>query len=124
MTEPVTVIVPVYDGLEQVRACLDSVVRHAPATTTPFELLVIDDALPRPGHLAPPRRLVAGRRPRPPVSTAAAQPPRTSASWARSTGRSRHSPGDVVLLNADTVVTEGWLDRMARRRHRPTTWPP
>ena len=45
MTPPVTVIVPVYGGLEYTERCLESVVRHG-AAGVPFELLVIDDASP------------------------------------------------------------------------------
>ena len=43
---PITVIVPVYGGLEYTQRCLESVVRHAATGRVPFELLVIDDASP------------------------------------------------------------------------------
>jgi GT2 family glycosyltransferase/glycosyltransferase involved in cell wall biosynthesis len=109
MTEPVTVVVPVYEGLEAVRACLDSVIRHAPSATTAFDLLIIDDASPDPAisrHL----------------DEFAAADHRIGVTLLRNTQNLgfvgtvnrgfAHSPADVVLLNADTVVTDGWLDRL------------
>ena len=45
---PVTVIVPVYRGVDDVRRCLESVVRHAASSDVPFEVLAIDDASPEP----------------------------------------------------------------------------
>jgi hypothetical protein len=41
----VDVIVPVYDGVEQTRRCLESV-RRSPQRTA-FELVLVDDATPR-----------------------------------------------------------------------------
>ena len=45
---PVTVVVPVFEGLDEVAGCLDSVVRHAGSSRVAMELLVIDDASPNP----------------------------------------------------------------------------
>jgi len=46
VSAPITVIVPVYGGLEYTERCLESIVRHAASTRVRFELLVIDDASP------------------------------------------------------------------------------
>ncbi len=108
-----TVIVPVYDGRPQALACLRSVVRHAPGTATAFDLLVIDDASPDP-ELGPALEAL--------VADAADACPSTSVRLVRNpenlgfVGTVNRgfelTSGDVVLLNADTVVTAGWLDRM------------
>ena len=45
---PVTIIVPVYGGLDDIRRCLESVVAARGPTRHAFELLVIDDASPEP----------------------------------------------------------------------------
>lgn len=109
----VTVIVPVYDGLDEVRACLDSVRRWTPTTVgdRSVDILVIDDTAPDPAV----RGLVDEF-----ASTATADLPVAAVHQAENLGFVRTAnagmalaPGDVVLLNADTVVTEGWLDQMA-----------
>ena len=76
MTAPVTVLVPVYKGLADVQACLESVVRHG--AEAPFELLVIDDASPQADGLRVRRPLRRERARR--AGQGAAQPARTSAS--------------------------------------------
>ncbi len=97
----VTVIVPVYAGLEYTARCLESVVRHADGRM-PFELLVIDDASPEP----PVREYVDefGRRPAPVPVTVLHNP--ENLGFVRTVNRGlRHASGDVVVLNSDTAVT-------------------
>ncbi len=72
----VDVIVPVYRGELETRACLESVL--AASTNTSREVVVVDDASPEP----------------------------TIRAWLR-------PDRDVVLLNSDTEVAPGWLDRLA-----------
>jgi GT2 family glycosyltransferase len=107
---PVTVIVPVYRGLDDTKACLESVVRHATTNTTPFELLIIDDASPE----LPVRALVDR------FAAAHAELPITVLHNERNLGfvvtvnhGLRAASGDAVILNSDTAVTAGWLDRLA-----------
>lgn len=104
---PITVIVPVYRGVDEVRACIDSVLRHAARHL--LELLVIDDASPEQAvreHLASLPAESNGVR---------IQVLRNDenlgfvATVNRGIQRAR---GDVVLLNSDTVVTAGWLDKL------------
>ena len=82
-TMPVTIIVPVYRGLTDVRRCLQSVVRHAGSSEVPFEVVAIDDASPEPelpGISRP------ARRPRSAASRSRwCTTPRTSASYEPST---------------------------------------
>ncbi len=113
MSAPLTIAVPVYEGREQVLACLQSVVRHAAGTTTPFEVLVIDDASPDPAIVPALEALVAqARASDPPVSIRLLRNPENLGFVGTVNRAFEECAGDVVLLNADTVVTHGWLDRM------------
>jgi len=106
MSAIVDVIVPVYDGVEQTRRCLESV-RRSPQRTA-FELVLVDDATPR--------REIAG------LLDALAREGgvtllRNSANegFVRSVNRGMalHPDRDVVLLNSDTEVANDWLDRLS-----------
>ncbi len=106
---PVTIIVPVYGGLEYTRRCLESVVEHADGGV-PFELLVIDDASPE----APIRAYVDefAQTDAPFPITVLHNP--ENVGFVRTVNRGlRAATGDVVILNSDTAVTAGWLDRLA-----------
>ena len=101
------VVVPIHDGADALRACLDSLRR-----TLPREVRVelVDDASRDPAIGAqldalerdPPwnLRVVRQRENLGFVGT-------VNAAFARRTG-------DLVLLNSDTVTTGGWLERLAR----------
>jgi GT2 family glycosyltransferase/glycosyltransferase involved in cell wall biosynthesis len=107
MSAPVTVLVPVYKGLEDVQTCLGSVVRHG--AVTPFELLVIDDASPQPEVSAWLDRFAAEDHGLPVRLLRNPQ----NLGFVRTVNRGlAETAGDVVILNADTQVTAGWLDRM------------
>ncbi len=107
---PVTVIVPVYRGLEDVRRCLTSVIQHAESTEAPFELLVIDDGSPEPAVSAYLDRF--GSEPAPVPVTVLRNHENLGFVKTVNIGLQR-ATGDVVILNADTAVTAGWLDRLA-----------
>ncbi len=106
-TPAIDIIVPVYNAPDDVRRCVDSVLRHTPGD---YRLLLIDDASPDPriaayfeeiGQINPPRVLLMrnGRN----LGFTATVNRGIAASHA-----------DVVLLNSDTIVTAGWLDALAR----------
>lgn len=111
-TGPVTVVVPVYDGVDDTVACLTSIVRHTPARVAdrPVELLVIDDASPDPAMAGALADVLA-------TATDLAAQLRThdgNRGFVASVNEAfAATTGDVVLVNADTVVTDGWLDRLA-----------
>ncbi len=116
---PVTVIVPVYNALEETRRCIASVFRHADATgESTVELLVIDDASPDPADRP---RFLDGLR-SPTGSDRAHRAPQQGEPRLRrdvQPGHAARSQGDVVILNSDTVVTAGWLDRLHEAAQRP-----
>jgi GT2 family glycosyltransferase/glycosyltransferase involved in cell wall biosynthesis len=101
----VDVIVPVYAGAQETLRCLWSVLRSTGAT--PFELVVIDDCSPEPALSAHLRelaslgliRLLVNERNLGFVGTV-------------NKGLDLHSDRDVVILNSDTRVHPGWLDRL------------
>jgi GT2 family glycosyltransferase len=109
----IDVIIPVYRGLAETRRCLESVL--AATCAAPREVIVIDDATPDPaiaeflGILARERAitLINHRVNRGFVRTANA-------------GMVLHDGRDVLLLNSDTEVADGWLDRIAACAARDT----
>lgn len=107
---PVTVIVPVYRGVEDVRRCLESIIRHAEGTGVPFELIVIDDGSPEPAVSAYLDGF--GSRPAPVPVTVLRNHENLGFVKTVNIGL-RQANADVVILNADAAVTAGWLDRLA-----------
>ncbi|MFT3817633.1 MAG: methyltransferase domain-containing protein [Rubrivivax sp.] len=104
----VEVIVPVYNGLPHLQQCLASVM--AARCRTPWHLTVIDDASPDPA---------VGRWLR---EFAALHPDVTVLTNARNLGFTGSvnlgmrlaGRRDVLLLNSDTEVADGWIDRLRR----------
>jgi GT2 family glycosyltransferase len=113
----ITVIVPVYRGVDDVRRCLESVLHHAATSAVDTALLVIDDASPEPDVSLYLDEVASG------PSTIPVTLLRNEANrgFVATVNRGlRHvTTGDVVILNADTVVVEGWLDRLAAAASQP-----
>jgi GT2 family glycosyltransferase/glycosyltransferase involved in cell wall biosynthesis len=101
----IDVIVPVYMGRDAVLRCITSVL--CARCQAPMELIVIDDASPDPELNAELRRLAAMHR-------YTFLENRTNLGFVGTANRGmRLHPGrDVVLLNSDTAVADGWLDRL------------
>jgi len=112
--QAVNVVIPVYRSLEHVAATLDSVLRSH--CETPFECLVVDDASPEPEVSALLRQLAASGHIRLLVNEA-------NRGFVESVNRgmAHNDHRDVVLLNSDVQVHDGWLDRvMAPLRSDPS----
>jgi GT2 family glycosyltransferase/glycosyltransferase involved in cell wall biosynthesis len=106
---PVTVIVPVYGDVDYTTRCLESVVRHADGRVD-FELLVIDDASPDPLVRDYVDQFASTRTTLPITVLHNAE----NLGFVGTVNRGlRRAAGDVVILNSDTAVTDGWLDRLA-----------
>jgi O-antigen biosynthesis protein len=114
-SDTVDVVIPVYRGLAETRACIDSVL--AASNRTRSEIVVIDDASPEPGMAAWLRDLAdAGR------ITLIAHAANAGFVASANEGLVLHADRDVVLLNSDTEVASGWLDRVAAcARRDPAT---
>lgn len=107
---PVDVIIPVYNGHDAVARCLESVLAHT--TGSGVRLVVADDASPDP------------RIPELLASFAARDPRLAVLRWEENLGFVRNcnramaeAKGDVVLLNSDTEVPAGWLERLRTLAH-------
>jgi GT2 family glycosyltransferase len=99
-----TVVIPVRDGGEVVLACLDSVLATIPAEA---RILVVDDGSADPDLIAALDDLVRRGK------IALARHPRARGFPAAANAGIRAARGrDVVLLNSDTLVPFGWLERL------------
>lgn len=106
MPETVDIVVPVYRGEAETRACVESVL--AADTRTAREVIVIDDAGPEPALRAWLRQLAQDGR----ITLVVHEANRGFVATANE-GMALHPSRDVVLLNSDTEVAPGWLDRLA-----------
>ncbi|HET6308654.1 MAG TPA: glycosyltransferase [Rhodopila sp.] len=100
----VTIVVPVHNGGDVVLECLRSVLASVPARS---KVLVVDDGSSDPVVVAALDDLVRRRK----IgllrhSRALGFPAAANAGIVAASGR------DVVLLNSDTLVPEGWLERL------------
>jgi GT2 family glycosyltransferase/glycosyltransferase involved in cell wall biosynthesis len=101
---PVAVVIPVYAGFAETMACLDGVLR---AAGRGVRVVVIDDGTPEPAlaealdRLAARRRIVLHRH-----AVNRGFPASANAGLLACPGH------DVVLLNSDVILPEGWLDRL------------
>ncbi|WP_456292391.1 glycosyltransferase family 2 protein [Pseudomonas sp. AK106] len=105
--QPVDVLIPVFDGLEETLACIQSAIDARKSNRTPHRLVVIEDMTP----VAPLRKalkVLAGKG-----KITLVQNP-VNLGFIRSMNRAMVlSPRqDVVWLNADTRVHGNWLDRL------------
>ena len=102
----VDIVVPVYRGERETRACLDSVL--ASPLATPHEIVVVDDASPEPAIRAWLRELADRGR-----ITLLVHDANRGFVASVNEAMALHRDRDVVLLNSDTEVAAGWLDRLA-----------
>jgi GT2 family glycosyltransferase len=106
---PIDIVIPVYNAAGDLASCVDSVLAHSRGD---WRLLLIDDASP---ELAV-RTYFSGLRARhlPQVALLANERNLGFTLTANRGMREARVGADVVLLNSDTVVTAGWLDKLAR----------
>lgn len=102
-TQDVDIIVCVHNALADVSRCLDSVNAH---TTHPYNLIIVDD-----GSDVETAHFLAEYAQKNSVTLLRSE---QATGYTRAANRGlRASRGTfVVLLNSDTIVTQGWLDRM------------
>lgn len=104
---PVDVLIPVYDGLEETLECINSALEARKLNRTPHRLVVIEDKTPLPA-LAKALKVLAAKGKITLVQN------QVNLGFIRSMNRAMAlSPTkDVVWLNADTRVHGAWLDRL------------
>jgi O-antigen biosynthesis protein len=108
---PVTVIIPIYRNMSLSLACIYSVLKAKNQTS--YRLLVVDDHSPEPALSAELVRLAQLN-----LFTLMRNEINLGFVGTVNRGMAECQDGDVVLLNSDTVVFDGWLDRLA---HASTT---
>ncbi len=104
----IDIVVPVYQGLDDTRLCLDSVL--ASTNKTPHRLIVINDASPDP-ELSAWLRDWAAQEPR---ITLLENSSNLGFVGTVNRGMALSDDRDVLLLNSDTEVANDWLDRLHR----------
>lgn len=104
---PVDVLIPVYNGLEETLECINSALDARKLNRTPHRLVVIDDKTPVPA-LAKALKVLAAKGKITLINNA------VNLGFIRTMNRAMAiSPNkDVVWLNADTRVHGSWLDRL------------
>lgn len=107
LEQPVDVLIPVYDGLEETLECINSALEARKLNRTPHRLVVFDDASPQP-KLTKALKVLAAKGKITLVQNA------VNLGFIRTMNRAMAlSPNkDVVWLNADTRVHGAWLDRL------------
>lgn len=103
----VDVLIPVYNGLEETLACINSAIEARRLNRTPHRLVVIEDATPLPA-LRKALKVLAGKN-----KITLVQNP-TNLGFIRSMNRAMAMSldKDVIWLNADTRVHGDWIDRL------------
>lgn len=99
------VVVPVYKGEAETLRCIFSVLTAK--CVTPFELVVINDASPDRGLAGELERLAGDG-----LFTLIENEGNKGFVQTVNRGMRLHDTRDVILLNSDTEVYDGWLDRM------------
>ncbi|MCC6805881.1 MAG: glycosyltransferase [Deltaproteobacteria bacterium] len=101
----VDIVVCVHNALDDVRACLESLIEH---TTPPYNLILIDDGS-REDTAALLRDFAAEQG-----AVLRRNEQARGYTFAANQGLRESAAEYVVLLNSDTIVTPGWIDRMVR----------
>lgn len=107
----VNVIIPVYRGLTETMNCVNSVLEAK--LDTRIHLTVINDFSPQP-ELTAALRTHAARHKYEYIEN----PSNLGFVKTVNIGMALHPDMDVVLLNADTVVSDGWVDRLRGAAYR------
>jgi GT2 family glycosyltransferase/glycosyltransferase involved in cell wall biosynthesis len=103
----VAVVIPVHSGLEETVACLESVL--AAHNDTPSRIILVEDCSPQPALRDYLDALAARALP---GWSLLRLPVNRGFPAAANLGLTLAGGRDAVLLNADTVVYDGWLDRL------------
>ena len=107
VSDIVDVVIPVYGGRDETIACIESVIRAANKTRR--EIIVVDDHGPDPELRAALQTYrQAGK------ITLIVNPHNLGFPGSANAGMALHADRDVILLNSDTLVPQGWIDRLRR----------
>jgi len=110
---PVTIILPVFNAVDETMQCLHSVVKKR---TIPYNILVIDDCSDEPGV---PETISVFCRDYPFINYIRNEK-NIGYTGTINKGIKLSPKGDVILLNSDTVVTDCWVEKMAAAAYSRT----
>lgn len=105
----VDIVIPVFNACDDLRRCVDSVRRHTPPGD--YCLVLIDDASTDPGIAAYLAELAGERVP---GLELLRNPENLGFVATANRGMAARPDRDVLLLNSDTIVTAGWLEKIRR----------
>ncbi|HWD58402.1 MAG TPA: glycosyltransferase [Stellaceae bacterium] len=111
VSDMVDVVIPVYSGHDETIACINSVIRANNKTRR--EIVVVDDCGPDPKLRA---ALQAYERAG--AITLVVNSRNLGFPGAANAGMALHPDRDVILLNSDTLVPKGWVDRLRAAAYR------
>lgn len=106
----IDVVVPVYRGLEETRACVESI--FGAVCRNAFELILVNDCSPDPALAGYLRTVASSGR-----ATLIENERNLGFAGSVNAGIRLHTGRDVVLLNSDTLVANDWLDRLCAAAH-------
>jgi len=104
-----TIVIPVYNEIAAVRACLESVSQF---TDHPFEAIVVDDCSDK--YSAWYLQNFASQHQN---FRYVRNPKNIGFVGSVNRGMEESEHGDIVLLNSDTIVTPGWLSKLYKCAH-------
>lgn len=111
---PVDIIIPVYSGIEESLACIDSVCESLKVIKSPAEIVVIFDA----GPVLELREQLLRLASKGKITLLINE---QNQGFVRCVNKGiLRSNRDVLLLNSDTIVANDWLDRMIKRAYTST----
>ena len=104
----VDIIIPVYNAPDYTQACLESVLRHTPS---PHRVIIIDDASTD-GRISS----IVEQFSESYTGTALVMKNKKNLGFVGTVnkGMQTSKTRDVILLNTDTVVTSGWVEKLTR----------
>ena len=104
-----TVVIPVYNAFDDLQRCVESLIRHG---KHPHQVLLIDDQSPD-DRIWTYLQLISSEHEQ--IHTIQNE---ENLGYTATVNRGcRLAPADVVLLNSDTEVTAGWLERLSAVAH-------
>lgn len=109
-TEAVDIIIPVYNGYDDLQLCIPSVLKHTDLTK--HRVILINDCSPD-GRIAPYLDGLAQEH-----ILVLHNEKNMGFSANVNKGMAQSTDRDVLLLNSDTIVTAGWLEKIAACAYR------
>jgi hypothetical protein len=112
----VNIVIPIYDGFEQTKACIESVIKNTKHKS--YHLVLVDDASPNQRIKAWLHSMTTDKRYTERI-TLITHSANQGFIGAVNRGLALNPERDVVLLNADTTVSGNWLVRLKAAAYAP-----